>query len=77
MASAYTFLITRKYSKETECFVFNKMAVSQQTITGTTGKSTVYIQIAIIIQTAQNVQRTLFFININTPETKGSTDGKT
>ena len=77
MASAYTFLITRKYSKETECFVFNKMTVSQQTITGTTGKSTVYIQIAIIIQTAQDVQRTLFFININTPETKGSTDGKT
>ena len=77
MAGAYTFLITGEYSKETECFEFNKMAVSQQTITGTTGKSIVYVQIAIIIQTVQNVQTTFFWININTPDTKGSTDGKT
>ena len=45
MAGAYTFLITGEYSKETECFEFNKMAVSQQTITGTTGKSIVYVLI--------------------------------
>ena len=43
MAGAYTFLITGEYSKETECFVFNKMAVSQQTIMGTTGTSIVYM----------------------------------
>lgn len=43
MAGAYAFLITGEYSKETKCFVCNKMAVSEQTITGTTGKSIVYM----------------------------------